>query len=453
MEDILTTLRRLKEQEDISSKEEQKDERVYYKDLIEKLLNEQGKNPASSEIDEIWKELKFRYSDIHLFKSGENYSLIKDDKIDEGGFRKILRDDNKTIIDFVKWTLKFRNLNVGTRYKKEFDKNTDENVRRFFIQINKQFEENPSTNPVILFLWREKIYRAFGFKVNEKGETTIADVVNDLNFIEYFFNHHKLLTNTQAFWIVFDRVFRWSDLNNIYQEQWLDCFLNYERLDGLFLDRIKLAKGDYIYSKVRQQFMNTNLEDDIKIYRGFLTREGRFVRKGITKLNNPDAEKQDEGTGLSYSLSKPSAAFFAYRYHFLSDLLIQQKIPSIFGNVTEQQYREKLLRIFGDKLDESFINSKARQTLCSYTIKKKDIIWTCGDVMVEKEVIADPNKVKLVRYDFLNEKTSKELGEERLKENSQIQDEYEKLCDEEVRKFPIPDNIREEFKQMFPKSS
>jgi len=449
MEDILTTLRRLKEQEDISSKEEQKDERVYYKDLIEKLLNEQGKNPASSEIDEIWKELKYRYKDVHQLN--DNYFLIKDDKMDEGGLRQILREENKTIVDFVKWTLKFRNLNLGTRYKKEFDKNTDENVRRFFIQINKHFEENPSTNPVILFLWREKIYRAFGFTNSSKD--TIAQTVNDLNFIEYFFNHQKLLTNTQAFWIVFDRVFRWSDLNNIYQEQWLECFLSYERLDGLFLDRVKLAKGDLIYSKVRQQFMNTNLEDDITLYRGFLTREGKFVRKGITKLNNPDAEKQDEGVGLSYSLSKPSAAFFAYRYHFLSDLLIQQKIPSVFGNVTEQQYREKLLRIFGDKLDESFINSKARQTLCSYTIKKKDIIWTCGDVLVEKEVIADPNKVKLVRYDFLNENTSKQLGDERLKENSQIQDEYEKLAEEEVRKFPIPDEIREEYRKMFPKSS
>ena len=449
MEDILTTLRRLKEQEDISSKEEQKDERVYYKDLIEKLLNEQGKNPASSEIDEIWKELKYRYKDVHQLN--DNYFLIKDDKMDEGGLRQILREENKTIVDFVKWTLKFRNLNLGTRYKKEFDKNTDENVRRFFIQINKHFEENPSTNPVILFLWREKIYRAFGFTNSSKD--TIALTVNDLNFIEYFFNHQKLLTNTQAFWIVFDRVFRWSDLNNIYQEQWLECFLSYERLDGLFLDRVKLAKGDLIYSKVRQQFMNTNLEDDITLYRGFLTREGKFVRKGITKLNNPDAEKQDEGVGLSYSLSKPSAAFFAYRYHFLSDLLIQQKIPSVFGNVTEQQYREKLLRIFGDKLDESFINSKARQTLCSYTIKKKDIIWTCGDVLVEKEVIADPNKVKLVRYDFLNENTSKQLGDERLKENSQIQDEYEKLAEEEVRKFPIPDEIREEYRKMFPKSS
>jgi len=449
MEDILTTLRRLKEQEDISSKEEQKDERVYYKDLIEQLLNEQGKNPASSEIDEIWKELKYRYKDVHQLN--DNYFLIKDDKMDEGGLRQILREENKTIVDFVKWTLKFRNLNLGTRYKKEFDKNTDENVRRFFIQINKHFEENPSTNPVILFLWREKIYRAFGFTNSSKD--TIAQTVNDLNFIEYFFNHQKLLTNTQAFWIVFDRVFRWSDLNNIYQEQWLECFLSYERLDGLFLDRVKLAKGDLIYSKVRQQFMNTNLEDDITLYRGFLTREGKFVRKGITKLNNPDAEKQDEGVGLSYSLSKPSAAFFAYRYHFLSDLLIQQKIPSVFGNVTEQQYREKLLRIFGDKLDESFINSKARQTLCSYTIKKKDIIWTCGDVLVEKEVIADPNKVKLVRYDFLNENTSKQLGDERLKENSQIQDEYEKLAEEEVRKFPIPDEIREEYRKMFPKSS
>ena len=77
-------------------------------------------------------------------------------------------------------------------------------------------------------------------------------------------------------------------MNNIYQEQWLECFLSYERLDGLFLDRVKLAKGDLIYSKVRQQFMNTNLEDDITLYRGFLTREGKFVRKGITKLNNPD---------------------------------------------------------------------------------------------------------------------------------------------------------------------
>ena len=173
MEDILTTLRRLKEQEDISSKEEQKDERVYYKDLIEKLLNEQGKNPASSEIDEIWKELKYRYKDVHQLN--DNYFLIKDDKMDEGGLRQILREENKTIVDFVKWTLKFRNLNLGTRYKKEFDKNTDENVRRFFIQINKHFEENPSTNPVILFLWREKIYRAFGFTNSSKDTINILE--------------------------------------------------------------------------------------------------------------------------------------------------------------------------------------------------------------------------------------------------------------------------------------
>jgi len=447
MEDILTTLRRLNEQEDITSSPK-KDGRVFYKDLIDTLFKEEGKTLAPSEIETVWDELKKRYGrSFYQRENEDDYYIILDDKVDERSLREIFEEENKTIIDFVKWTLHFRNLNVNTRYKKDFDKDTDENVRRFFIQINKEFEDNPTTNPLLLFLWREKVYRAFGFD-NQKSDY-IGATIDDLNFIEYFFNHHQLLTNTQAFWIVFDRVFRWSDLNNIYQEKWLECFAHYERLDDGFLDRVKMAKGDVVYQKVRQYFMNYSSDEDIKIFRGFLTREGKFVRKGITKLNNPDAEKQDEGVGLSYSLSKPSASFFAYRYHFLSDLLIQQKIPSVFGNVTEEQYKEKLLRIFGRKLDESYINSKARQTLCSYSIKKKDIIWTCGDVLTEQEVIADPNKTKLIRYDFLNKETVDKLGNERLDENKRIQEYYKSISEEELKKFQVPPDKIIEFKLLF----
>jgi len=457
MEDILTTLRRLNEQEDITSFENPLSDkpktpefkRISYKDLFTTLLKEEGQSVTNEEL-----KVMFDYFSQFIGKgymetpNGKEFIVI-DDTISEKAFRRYLEENNKTITNSLKMSLAFHALNKQGRYKNEFNKETDENVRRFFIQINNEFQNNPTDNSLIIFLWREKIYRAFGFD-NTQGEN-IADTITDLNFIDYFFNHQKLLTNTQAFWIVFDRVFNWSDLNNIYQEQWLECFAEYERLDGLFLDRLRMAKGRIVFQNAKQDFMNYNLEEDIPIYRGFLTREGKFVRKGITKLNNPDAEKQDEGSGLSYSLSKANASFFAHRYHFLTDLIFQQKLPSIFGEVTEEKYKEEVLKIFKHKIDESYLSAKARRTLCSYKIKKKDIIWSAGKQLVELEVIADPNQVRLQRYDFMNDKMEEELGKIRIEENDEIQENQSKVSEQELKAFArtMPEDTRREFEKMY----
>jgi hypothetical protein len=148
---------------------------------------------------------------------------------------------------------------------------------------------------------------------------------------------------------------------------------------------------------------------EITIYRGFLTRQNQFVRKGIKKINNPFAEQQEEGSGLSYSTNKDISIFFASRYHFFSDYIVKKNLPSFFGKITEDSMRDEIKKMIGTRIADDYLKKEVRRTIVTCKLKTKDIIFAqvLGN---EFEIIADPNNVKLKRYDFINDKTRLEAG-------------------------------------------
>jgi hypothetical protein len=226
-----------------------------------------------------------------------------------------------------------------------------------------------------------------------------------MNLIKYFFSNETYLTNSQAFWFVFEQLWHLFDLNNPYSEQWLEVFSKYDRLEGGFVDRSMLADG-YVHGKYNRDFVNKlkDSNNEITVYRGFLTRENQFVRKGIKKINNPFAEQQEEGRGLSYTTSKNVAIFFASRYHFFSDYIFKKSLPSFFGKITEDSVRGEIKKMLGTSIMDSYLKKEARRAIVTCKIKKKDIIFARLDTP-EFEIIADPNNVRVMRYDFINDET------------------------------------------------
>lgn len=271
--------------------------------------------------------------------------------------------------------------------------------------INKYFEENPTTDRYGIIPMKIALNKIIDLK--SYGEISVSKLKKrgDMNLIKYFFSNETYLTNTQAFWFVIEELWMTFDLNNPYSDQWLEVFSKYDRLEGGFVDRVTLAEGK-VHGKYNRDCVN-NLKDrnnEITIYRGFLTRENQFVRKGIKKINNPFAEQQEEGRGLSYTTSKDVAIFFASRYHFFSDYILKKSLPSFFGKITEDSVRDEIKKMLGQSIMDSYLKKEARRTIVTCKIKTKDIIFARFQSN-EFEIIADPNNVRLIRYDFINEDT------------------------------------------------
>lgn len=367
--------------------------RKYLKELSRYKLR---KDIKEQELDELIRFVK--NVDTYVQKSEDGaraIRFIQNDLINVDLFERILNqyfDGN--LISFIHEHTNFPNLQIK---KKKYDINSSNEVGAVFRTVNEYFEKNPTRD-------RYKIYPMIFLIQKVLFKKLWNAQARDLNLVKYFFSNETYLTNTQAFWVCLNQLWQCFDMNNIFKDQWLEVFSKYERLEGGYVDRASMATGD-VFSRATRDFVD-DLKDrnkEITIYRGFLTRQNRFVRKGIKKINNPYAEQQDEGAGLSYSTNKDVGIFFASRYHFFSDYILKKNLPSFFGKITEDSMRNKIQKMFERRLDESYLKKEARRTLGTYKIKAQDIIFA-QVLLNEYEVIADPNNVKLKRYDFINEK-------------------------------------------------
>ena len=52
-----------------------------------------------------------------------------------------------------------------------------------------------------------------------------------------------------------------------------------------------------------KRFEKMSVEDELIIYRSFKVRKGEAVRKGVKKLDTPDAHIQVEGSSVSYTMN------------------------------------------------------------------------------------------------------------------------------------------------------
>jgi hypothetical protein len=149
-----------------------------------------------------------------------------------------------------------------------------------------------------------------------------ADENKYVESVNRFLDHEHLFKKSACFWKVAAIMFRLYASDT----RWDDAFNRYGRHKLPFTDRLKgstlLYPKDYGGEKQLQDgwiqenqspeyqkyFRSLNDNDDITICRSFKVRQGEVVRKGVKKLDNPDAHIQVEGRGRSYTLSYQGAA-------------------------------------------------------------------------------------------------------------------------------------------------
>jgi hypothetical protein len=371
----------------------------YLKEITKKQFK---KDVSEKELDVLTDFLKLTDTYQHYDKGvATELRFLQNDLINVELFEDILKKSGLgNLTDYIIDHTNFKNIKVE---EKKYDINFSNEVGALFRVINEYFEKNPTTDRYVILPMVILIYKVFNLnKLADEKETV------DLNLIKYFFSNENYLTNTQAFWVVFNELWQTFEMNHIFSNQWLEVFSKYDRLEGGYVDRVILATGD-ILGKGNRDFVD-KLKDknkEITIYRGFLTRQNQFVRKGIKKINNPFAEQQEEGSGLSYSTDKDISIFFASRYHFFSDYILKKNLPSFFGKITEDSMRDEIKKMLGTRIADDYLKKEVRRTIVTCKLKTKDIIFA-KVLGGEFEIIADPNNIKLKRYDFINDKTSSE---------------------------------------------
>ena len=155
--------------------------------------------------------------------------------------------------------------------------------------------------------------------------------------IEPFFEHEHLLTKPEIFWWFCS--FAYS-IGGRWDERWLDVFSRYDRLDHHFNDKLKWCNGFRLDQTVRfYDFLKKKRQDDdLTVSRTFRVRKGHAVRKGVKKLDNPDALIQEEGMGSSFSFSKIFAYWFLnHHYH--------NYFYKKYGGITDREEQLRQIKI------------------------------------------------------------------------------------------------------------
>jgi len=251
----------------------------------------------------------------------------------------------------------------------------------------------------------EDIYKAFD--LDEDG---------DVSTVEYFFDHEHLIKKPACFWKVASTLFYLIGGD----ERWVGSFHRNNRFTFPFADRLRATTqlypahlpphhedkqlfDGYVEKNVLTSYINhfetINDDDEITIYRSFKVREGEVVRKGVVKLDNPDAHIQVEGSGISYTMNLLLAVAWMnqqYNPYFL------KKYGDLHSPEEQRQLiDEAFLSATGaDWEKENILTEKAYSCLGTYTVKKKDIYFITPGHM--EEVVVNPASVKLERYDFLS---------------------------------------------------
>ena len=267
---------------------------------------------------------------------------------------------------------------------------------------NSFFQENRYVVHQMLQAFIKKIFKI------ELDNHDMTTAVKDRNFLKYFFNVEGLITSKKLFWNVFNVAYSYSNFNEFNLPEWERVLSRYDRLSGdeFYADRCREIFGDVVAKSSKNFFNNINLNEYITIYRGFLVKPTRSVRKDRKKLNNSNAHIQDEGRGFSYTLDKPQAIRFASRYHFKTDFNFRKYLPTFYGSMSNNKIIKNLRRdykkILGKNYNQNYLDIDTRRCVGTFRMKKKHII-TFNVLNSESEIFADPNNVELIRYDFIND--------------------------------------------------
>ena len=154
--------------------------------------------------------------------------------------------------------------------------------------------------------------------------------------------------------------------------------------------------------------------ESIKLYRGFAINSDERVRQGYKK----DGEKyfkQSAGTGISYSLNRDVAGYFAMRSIMMKDGSFieggnfysgcyghQMQTPQLQNLISREGYIKARAKDISDMRDER----KLKPIICEYLLepeKMRGYFLNLG----ESEVMTLPDDIKVVHYEIA---TSKEIA-------------------------------------------
>ncbi len=357
------------------------------------------------------------------------------------------RPENITYGDNMKdFLMKSQNHLIQNQNEEKYSIGRSNEVSRQIRSLNEFIENNDGLNEhnysthQFLYAVIKKI-----FKIElDNHDMTIA--VKDRNFLKYFFNCEGLITSKKLFWSVFNVVYSFSNFNEFNLANWERTLSRYDRLssDEFYADRCRLIFGDIVAKHSKLFFNNTNLNEYITMYRGFLVKPTRSVRKDRKKLNNPNAHIQDEGRGFSFTLDKPQAIRFASRYHFKTDFNFRKYLPTFFGSMSHNKIFKNLRRdykkVLGENYNQNYFDIDTRRCVGTFRIKKKHII-AFNVLSTESEIFADPNDVELVRYDFVNDEQDTQSAVWNVRKKPAVEKQSDECLLEIQRKNDVIQNL------------
>lgn len=237
-------------------------------------------------------------------------------------------------------------------------------------------------------------YADVGAELGNKGNVPyFARALVDKETLGIFLELEKTITNPYFFWSMVAYEYMRSDFQQSVLLDWIDAFTRDGRVEKTKLEeRQKCADG--IWEQIKNKNpkkVNSQLwkalkdESEIIIYRGASIADEMDVRLGRKKIDNPNADQQDGGLGFSYTLDKKCAEYFA-------NILSVKDEEMIYG-----------VDKIGDVpsfIDVDSINETSRRVVTKHTIKKEKILFY-SDFGHESEIVALPDDVVLVRYDFM----------------------------------------------------
>lgn len=176
----------------------------------------------------------------------------------------------------------------------------------------------------------------------------IVDMTQGLNSsytintaLKDFFTIQKSIKDARFFWAIFGTFYMSVDVSRRYYDEFCSLFTE-ERMAVNVEDRIKystLLEAKDNSDELLHIFKDFKDDDDITIYRGFMVRDGK-------KIMDKENEKQLEGSGLSYSLSKEIGKAFCKRF---------SKFWTLFNGIEKNK---ELLEGFGGSMVEVLKNNR-----------------------------------------------------------------------------------------------
>ena len=246
------------------------------------------------------------------------------------------------------------------------------------------------------------------YKIQDDAEGFLAQKKE----LDIFLEVEKEISNAYFFWSWIPEIYKQITFSQNYVDRFGEAFARNNRLK---IPLMKRQTSKKLYKEYSQKMRNVigldksnqnklnklirKTKKNLIVYRGFSIHKDADIRVGRYKTNNPQAEQQDAGIGLSFTFNRAVANYFATQYYIENGKLYwltiggsKEAMPSIPSMVNK------------DIIDID----KSRRAVATYSIHKDDIIYVDAS-MREYEVLTFPNKAKLLRYDFLNPKDTYRL--------------------------------------------